>query len=232
VESEIIVACQKRAGYENCGLRSPNLDKINDFVWNSIVSIVKNSSKLKEAIESKRESLFVNDTLSEAELGSINKAIKEKDSEISKILELYSRTKSLSMEDLDKKVLEIKSEKKILVKQANEIEIGLSRLNESKENITKIEDYMKIISDRIDKFTDEEKREFLNLLVDRIIVEYDEKNRIHLISIKGAIPIFEDAQIKDIERDLVTTHCTTHTVGCNSAIGGKPNLRFLIELAI
>lgn len=182
-----------------CGLRSVNLDKINNFIWNTIKEIVKNSEKLKEAMEAQRGSQFVDDVLLETELTSINKAIQEKEEEIDKLLGLYSKSKVLSAEELDKKVNSVKKEKDGLIKHREEILNRIAMAKQAEQNLSYLEDYMAKVSKRIESFTDEERQEFLQQLIDKIWVDYDLAKRTHLIEIDGAVPIFEGIRIENVE---------------------------------
>ena len=182
-----------------CGLRSVNLDKINYMIWETIKGIVKNSHKLKEAIESQKNEHFVDSVLSETELESIERAIKEKDGEIDKLLDLYTKSKILSIKELDNKIKTYKDIKDALIKQRQEVTERINAASQAESNLKEIENFMLTVSKRIDSFTDSETQEFLNLVINKIWVDYDVSSKTHLIEIEGAVPIFEDFEIEKPE---------------------------------
>ncbi len=175
-----------------CGLKNVNIDKTNIIVWNKIKEIVKNSQKLKEAIEEQKGSHYVKGYISEIEVKNINQIIQSKEREIDRILELYSRSKALSIAELDRKVDGIKKQKDNLVQEREKISEEINRARQAKETLKHLENYMAKISKRIDNFTNEEKYEFIHLIVSKIIVDYDRDLRYHSIEIEGAIPIFRE----------------------------------------
>lgn len=176
-----------------CGLKNVNLDRLDELVWNTTKELVKNSEKLREAIENKRGNFVVDETLLEVELESIQRGIKEKDGEIDRILELYGKSKSLSVEELDRKVGELKKQKEDLEREKEKIESKSRDVEVAKRNFDRAEDFMTKEREVIDNSTDQEKREFLVLAVDKIWVDYDEEKG-HSVEIEGAIPIFDEAK--------------------------------------
>ena len=176
-----------------CGLKNVNLDRLDQLVWNTMKELVKNSGKLKEAIENKKGSFVVDEALSKAELEGIKKAVRDKDKEIDRILDLYGKSKALTIEELDKKVDQLKKQKENLQREKDEIENNVRNVELAKKNFVQAEEFMSRIREVIHNFTDQEKREFLLLAVNKIWVDYNEE-RGHTIEIEGAIPIFDETK--------------------------------------
>jgi len=176
-----------------CGLKNINLDRLNQLVWNTTKELVKDSEKLREAIENKKGGFAVDEALSQIELESIQKAIEEKNKEIDRILDLYGRSKTFTVEELDRKVEELKKQRDDLERESERIESKIREVEIAKSNFDRAEDFVRKTRAVIDNFTDQEKRDFLVLAVDKIWVDYDEE-RGHTIEIEGAIPTFDEAK--------------------------------------
>jgi len=176
-----------------CGLKNVNLDRLDQLVWNTTKELVKNSQKLREAIENKKGSFAVDEALSQVELESIQKAIEEKKGEIDRILELYGKSKALTIDELDTKVEELKKQREDLERQRDRVESKVKEMEAARSNFDRAEDFVRKTRAVIDSFTDQEKRDFLLLAVDKIWVDYDEE-RGHTIEIEGAIPTFDETK--------------------------------------
>ena len=189
-----------------CGLKNINLDAINNWVWNTIKELVKNSQKMREAIEAQKGSHLVSESLLYAELRDINRSIKEKEKKIDKILDLYTESKILSPVELDKKAKNIKGQKDDLVADQERLMERINKAKQAEQNLNCLEDYMEKVRKRIDNFIDQEKYDFLHLAIDKIIVDYDRISNTHNIEIEGAIPIIEkEAEVPE----FIPTSCIT-----------------------
>lgn len=208
-----------------CGLRSVNLDKINKLVWEKTREIAFNSSKLKEVIENKEAEHFIDDVEMGVQLSQLERLIEGKDNEIKDIIRRKSLYKSVTDEDIDKTISEIKSEQNDLILQKVELEKKISNTRRAKEQAKYISDYLKTIAYNIDSFTDEEKYEFLHLLIQKIEIDWDGISREHKTDIIYTIPVEE--KLFD-ENPLLC-----HSDGCGySRVGGKHNTNKFIELRI
>ena len=174
-----------------CGTKNLHIDKINNLVWGEVSSIVKNSGKLKEAIKDQKDNSWVDATLHETESSLNAKAIQGKKEELDRLMELYTKSKTLSVADLDKKAGTIKSELEALEEMKQKLDTRAFQATEIKQKMKKVEDIMSSVAKRIDSFTDQEKYDFLHLFINRILVDYDSAVG-HTIVIEGAIPLFDD----------------------------------------
>ena len=177
-----------------CGLKNINLRKLNQLVWDKTREIALNSSKLREVIESQKEGSFVDGVELEVQLVQVDRLIQSKDEEIRDILRRTKGYKSVTEEEIDRVISDVKSEKDNLLIQKHELEDKLKRINTAKEQINHIENYLKTISYNIDHFNEQERSEFLHLLIDRIIIDWDEKSKEHTVEIVYIIPIEEPAK--------------------------------------
>jgi len=176
-----------------CGLKNINLDRLNQLVWNATKELVKDSEKLREAIENKKGGFAVDEALSQVELESVQKAVEEKNEEIDRILDLYGRSKTFTVEELDKRVEKLKKQREDLERESERIESKIREVEVAKSNFGRAEEFVRKTRAVIDSFTDQEKRDFLVLAVDKIWVDYDEE-RGHTIEIEGAIPTFDEVK--------------------------------------
>ena len=75
--------------------------------------------------------------------------------------------------------------------KAAQIALPLFDLWMGKANIHKVEGMMQRLSRRINRFTDQQKRELLLLMVNRILIDYD-KDRGHTFEMEIGIPIVDN----------------------------------------
>ena len=106
-------------------------------------------------------------------------------------MELYIKSKTFSVEDLDKKAGTIKSELEALEEMKKKLDARASQSIEIKQKMKKVEDIMSSVAERIDSFNDQEKYDFLHLFINRILVGYNLSIG-HTIVIEGAIPLFDN----------------------------------------
>lgn len=158
-----------------CGLKNVNIDRLDQLVWNTIKELVKNSEELKAAIENRKGTFAVDEVLSQVELESIQKAAKEKSEEIDRILDLYGKSKTFTVEELDKRVEKLKKQREGLEGERERIDSKIRDVEVAKSNFDRAEDFVRKTRAVIDSFTDQEKRDFLLLAVDKIWVDYDEE---------------------------------------------------------
>lgn len=207
-----------------CGLKNINLDKLNHLVWEKSREIALSSSKLKTAIESQREDFFVNGVELEVQITQLERLIQSKDEEVKDILRRKNKYKSITEEDIEKVISDIKNEKNDLLIQKHEWEDRLNKVQRAKEQAKHIENYFKIVSQNIDKFSEQERYEFLHTLIDRIIIDYDETSKKHTVEIVYIIPTEETPDI---------THHLRHSDRRGSVtMGGKKKTNKYIELRI
>ena len=174
-----------------CGLKNVNLDQINDFVWSAITKLIMNSKSLKDAINAQRAEHKADDLLLKTELGNIEKLIKQKDEQIETLLDAYGKSRTLTIDELDDKVGRVKLEKEELAQTRETIVQQLAKIELNKRVLLITEEYRELMAKSIKSFSDKEKFDFLHLVIDKILVDYDPSTNSHSIEIEGSIPIFD-----------------------------------------
>ena len=208
----------KRSGYDNCGLRSINLDKINKLIWEKSREIALSSERLKEIIKVQKESFFVDTVEIGVQISQLDKSIDNKNSEIKDLLRRRNKYKNVLEEEIDDLISEIKSEKNDLLIRKHELKEKAKKVKRATEKSKHISDYLSIISRNIDSFNDQERYEFLHLLIDRIIVDYDVSKQEHTIEVIYIIPT------ESTQKNSQESHLQQHShVGAVSGVGGEGN---------
>jgi len=194
----------KRFGYEDCGIRSVNLDKINSLVWEKSMEIALNSSQLREAVISQQSETFVDGVEFEVQLKAIDQQIAKKKAEIKDVIRRKEKYISITDEDMDLVIIEIKDEMKALEEQKRALQDKICRVEKTRKHIQHVSDYLSTISSNIKRFDNQQRYEFLHLLIDKIEVEYNELKREHTVEIVYIIPLEEPTEevppIKELQR--------------------------------
>ena len=182
-------------------IRSLNITKTDDVVWNTVIDIAKESKTLRESFRLEvLEQLYANRKNQKTVLKRLSKQKKKLMVECDQIEEtlinfqVSQLTKKVDLgnpakikKKLEQQLFEYKSQLQgIIDKESNfESEIGwvdwLDRYEsdiESKQNIT-----------------NEEKREFLSQLIDKVLVFYDKDKNEHSLQIEFSVPIVSDQLI-------------------------------------
>lgn len=180
-----------------CGLKRINIDKLNNLVWAKTKELVSDSEKIKEALKQAKDENIVDKLIQETTVESVDKRIKEIEQQIDRHLELYSRG-ILSVADLDRKACEYKGIKDNLLQERQQIIEKNEQVRKANENVKNIEAYLNSISKNMDKFTDQEKSEFLHLIIKKVMIDYNLERKEHSANIIYAIPL-ENKAIKEKE---------------------------------
>jgi hypothetical protein len=190
-EDRLYVCLSKRADPEprSCGLRSPNLDKVERVVWEQVRRIVFNTDLVRKAIEQGQAEGFVDSVEIEAEEGRLRHEIEARDAEIVDLVRRRGRYQHLSDDDIDRAILQVKQEKDALTQQKEGLTRQLQKLDVARGNLSRLEATFRTLAKKIDKFTPQERYEFIHLIINRIIVDYDEKTKTHHLKMELAIPL-------------------------------------------
>ena len=174
-----------------CGLKNIPLDKLNNLVWERVKELIKNSKLIKQLLEKNRIMGQAGDVLLGVQKDKLEQAIEQKGEEISNLLRLYGKSKSLSVKELDEGIEKVKDEKVELEEQLEAVNSGIRDMATSKDNMLKVEGMMQRLSRKINRFNDQEKYDLLHLIINKIIIDYD-KDRGHSIEIELGIPIVDN----------------------------------------
>lgn len=188
-----------------CGLKNVNLDKIDNLVWDTIKRLIKSPQALREAVKAKQVEYHTDKVSLERQLKLIEKNIDSKSKKIDRLLDLYSKSQILDPAELDKKVLQIKQEREALIEDREKLLKNAAQVTSARENLKHVEQYAAKIKDRLDSFDDNERYDFLHLLIDKALVDYhisgkDKKGKPtgqHTLEIQGAVPILEDEYLEE-----------------------------------
>ena len=173
-----------------CGLKNVNLDQINDFVWSAITKLIMNSKSLKDAINAQRAEHKADDLLLKTELENIDKLIKQKDDQIETLLDAYGKSRALTIDELDDKVGQGEQKGRVGTNRETIVQ-QLAKIELNKRVLLITEEYRELMAKSIKSFSDKEKFDFLHLVIDKILVDYDPSTNSHSIEIEGSIPIFD-----------------------------------------
>lgn len=171
----------------NCGMRSINLDKANNAVWSIVREYILNSKKLKEAIKYQQDESFVDRAELEVSIGMVKRNIRQKDDDIKNLLLQKARYNNISDIQLDEVAGVIRGEKDLLCKKLDEYLHELSRLSSRENRDRAIEEFLSNLSSRVDGLSDQEKYDILHIVIDRVVVVYDEKAQEHSLDVKLTI---------------------------------------------
>ena len=170
----------KRTGSEipNCGLRSINLDKIENIIWEYVSSIISEDGvwNIEETqLEDRKEleKIIVNQ----------NKKIKEFDQEKERVLQLFVKNK-IDEAQYDEYINRIGEQIKELKKNIDGVKEKIRRNLEMEEYLKKYS-MRKFKFDMLQKYNDKEKRELIEYIIDRVEIDFDKEKFDHYIYIKS-----------------------------------------------
>ena len=181
-------------------VRSLNITETDELVWNSVVSVLKDSSIFREKFKTNTlNPIYESRKLSVKEKNQISNKIKKLEKEILDIDELMENKlvdellgKNISdqFQSITKKLESKKSE---YLSEIEELEIQLKTDLKKGEYIDWYKKFQNHI-DNLDSIPLKDKKEFLNGVIENIIVETVDK-RNHKLTINFSSPYFEDKLI-------------------------------------
>lgn len=172
-----------------CGLKNIDIYKLDAGVWEQVRDLVKNSAKLTAAIERTKMTNKKDIVTLEAQQKWLEKQVTAKDSEIDRILGLYGKTTSLSMDELNRHVDQLKEDRLLIVTDLTRIKKSVQAVSNAEDASRSVEIWAKAIAEKVDKLNLEKRREFLQIFVQKIYVDWDEASKSHFFEIEGAVPI-------------------------------------------
>lgn len=202
--------CSSKQPYPHkrwCGLKHIPLGNINRFIVEAVRALVKDSKKLEEAIRNRRERDFVDEAVSEAAINQLDKGVQEKDEQIKRLLKEYARG-VVPQATLDETISELKQEQERLRREKQELIVRRAQIESAKKNLQHLEKYMAQVRERIDSFTEQEWFDFLHLVINRIIIGWDEQLQQHTVEIEGAIPIFDETTLTEVAQETIAERVT------------------------
>lgn len=176
-----------------CSLRSPNLDKLNNLVWDVITKTENDSYLMREEFKKKVQSSKNNSNSRkkiQSEISYNKRLVKDKEVEIERVLTLYQKGK-LDEEVWEQRNNKIKSEINYTLKKIKDFDLQLDMLDGGNKWINWLDEFKNNVKNMV-KYTPEQKRNFLRSRVKNIVVDYLPNQRIHKIKIELHEPIFND----------------------------------------
>ncbi len=173
--------------YKSCGLRSPNLDRLEAIVWDRVI----NSGEYLSQIQSEWNE-HGNDAAiktSDNDIAGFKSELDMLDVREQKLFELYELGR-IDIENFDSRNTAIKKEKKILLsKLKNEEQRGLALAqikNQTEDLFAGLKGLWNVRKE-LDKMAFKEKRELLHQLGANILVTWNAKDRTHNIDLTFSV---------------------------------------------
>ena len=188
--------------YDKCDRvksKSVNIDRLDDLVWKTYLDTLKNSHIIRKQqkslllTEGKSTKIGIQKQIKDKEIERKEQELKLKNHE-KKRLHLYELWINDKIEEPDRVKLDEQIEKNIFETKSRieGIEQHMSRLHES----TRWIDWLKIYSDdvkRMERVTDvQKKKDILKQKLQRVEVQYDPDQKVHLIEMYLRLPLFND----------------------------------------
>jgi hypothetical protein len=179
-------------------IRSLNITKTDQVVWDTVIEIAKQSKILRESFRLEvLEQLYANRKNKKTVLKRLSKQKKKLMEECDQIEETLI---NFQVSQLTKKI-ELGNPEKIknkLEQQLSEYKCQLQEVIDQQSNFESeigwvdwLERYESKIESK-QNITDEEKREFLSRLIDKILVFFDKDKNEHSLQIEFSVPIVSD----------------------------------------
>lgn len=178
--------------------RNLRMDTTDQVIWDEVVSVITDSNLFKETVKTEVMGEQQPHSLNEKEKKSIMKTISKLESEIQKITEsiVNLTTENLLTETRDLKSVIGKLEDR---RRDTEIEIlELTKQLQRKESENRWVDWLKEYKGKINQLNDlsvEERKEFLEGVVEKVVVNPDEDRQTHNIEIHFQFPYVGDKLI-------------------------------------
>ena len=181
--------------YRSCGLRSVNMDKANEVVWNLVSELTRNSERLRKLIQSQLEPQEVDQVLVSFELEAIDKEVRTRELQIEALLRSQE---VLEQPYYVKRTIEnLHKEKEDLLSNKRRLEAERACQELQRQRVDWIERAWKKIGSRLETMTDQERFDFLHAFLIHVQVDYDEKARIHLFEPVVAIELDESVPLPE-----------------------------------
>ena len=186
-----------------CSIPSPNLDRFEHFIWENLTRILKDSKLIREEFkiqQLKEKELKNSKSNLESEIDKIDKKIIDITNQKERILKLYMNN-----------VIEEKTyykEYKVFDKEKSELsDLKINHLN----NLILLGD-SKFWVDWVNKFSEEVnsweknpsfeyKREKVEKYISKIVIDFNEKNSVHVVDIVLKYPMINDELIWNDKND-------------------------------
>jgi site-specific DNA recombinase len=174
-----------------CGMKSINIDLLNKLIWEKLVYVLSNSSITRKRLKCNFLSFKNDKNKIQKEINYLKNKLKESDSERSQLIRLASKG-SISDEDLEKNLNNISKEK---TEFESKIKLCADKLSyQDKEQsayswLLHLENKSKELFFLKDEIL---KQKILRTFVDKIMIEFLEREKQHVIELSLKIPLYND----------------------------------------
>lgn len=165
--------------YRSCGLRSVNLDKLNNLVWEIVTDNEFQLECLKEEIKS--TDVVTKKTLNEKKLHQLEKQILAIDKRKQNLIVLFERSK-ITIEEFDERNSSLQIEKNELLNELKSIQNELFVLKHQVELLDKNSSDLNV-KNTVNTWSDSDKRQFLKRKVKNIQIFWNKNLHEHFVKI-------------------------------------------------
>ena len=178
-----------------------NINVTNDMVWEVVTDIATKSNVLKEQVKTQMlSSKKQSDKDFKEEIRNLQKTKQRYSQELSDLETATAKIqtdrvmKRISAKQTDDILNNINSEIKTITKQLEDVTSKLRESDSKQRWVDWVGQFHKSYS-KVDKFNEEERKQYLTGLVDRIDVRLDSKSNEHLLDINFQYPIVDDKYV-------------------------------------
>lgn len=170
----------KRDSHKSCHLPSPNLDKLEALVW----EIVVNSDYYLEQYVNSLKSGNSQDRIKSLTrlIDQNNKLLSALNKRFRNLIMLFE-TERISIEKYDERKAELDKEVESVENDTNNHNKILSTLSVTEDSVTQVKTEFNQLRLRMNSFTPENRKEILNGLIPNIIVNWNDKQPMHIITV-------------------------------------------------
>jgi len=164
----------------SCGLRSPNLDKLELLIWQQVGKCDYHLQKIQDELETgvhheKIESYT-------RQITQNNKSLVTLEQRVNNLIKLYEMGR-ITIPKFDERKTTLDKEREILVESNSVIGKSINALNTAAESINQLKSGIGALKARMNSYSQEERKEVLNALVQNILVNWDEKSQMHTVEV-------------------------------------------------
>ena len=178
-------------------VRSLHIGRTDDVVWNTVLKIVRESKTLRESY---RQELLRNVTKSRQMSSQIHKKIeksrkslKKEQKEIDQTITDFETSILLKRfsGDPDKIREKLNHELNLVKDKLRDLDLQEKRLRDQQSWVNWLDHFEQDVESKRD-YSDDEKKEFLEGILERIVVHYDKDQNKHSLEIEFNLPIVQD----------------------------------------
>ena len=176
-----------------CGMKNINLDRLNELVWSTVRRMIVNSKVFKKSVETGLREHEKHNSGEIKEKKAFELQLEQIQLAIHRMLKLYGVTETMTAEELDFQIRDLKQNYKEVKNELDSIEKGVEQLQPHNLFSSQYEIFRKQLAFTIDELNEQEQSELLHLVLKEIYIDYED-NKGHKIEIVCAIPVLEEDQ--------------------------------------